>query len=102
MKVIGMRTLEMGRVSVFMIGRFFRRGRVQGVTYQLVECAFDVFDCGTLVLEDMNRGIDLSNVGIYGLDVLLVIGIVGNQGIEFLGMGGCHLGRGKNGQAGLH
>jgi hypothetical protein len=44
MKVIGMRALEMGRVSVFMIGRLFRRGRVQGVTHQLVECVFDVFD----------------------------------------------------------
>jgi hypothetical protein len=76
MKVIGMRALEMGRVSVFMIGRLFIRGRVQGATHQLVECVFDVFDGGTLVLEGLNGGIELANVGIEGLDVLLVLDVV--------------------------
>jgi hypothetical protein len=63
----------MGRVIVFLIGRLFIRGRVHGVPHQLVECFFDVFDVGTLVMEDMNRGIDLANVGIESLDVLLVL-----------------------------
>ena len=89
----------MGRVSVFMIGKLFIRGRVQGETHQLVECVFDV---GTLVLEYMNRGIELANVGIESLDVLLILDVLGNQCIEFLGVGGFHLGRDKNGQAGSH
>jgi hypothetical protein len=64
----------MGIVSIFMIGRFFRKGRVQGVVHQLVECVFELFDVflgGTLVLEGLNGGIELANVGIEGLDVLL-------------------------------
>jgi hypothetical protein len=43
----------------------------------LVECVFDVFDVGTLVLEDLNGGIELANVGIESLDVLLVLDVVG-------------------------
>jgi hypothetical protein len=53
-----MRTLVMRRVLVFLIGWLFRRGRVQGMPHQLVKCGFDVFDVGTLVLEDLNRGIE--------------------------------------------
>jgi hypothetical protein len=68
----------------------------------LVECLFDVFDVGTLVLEDLNEGIKLANVGIDSLDFLLVLYVFSNQGIELLGVGGFHLGRGENGQADLH
>jgi hypothetical protein len=82
-----MRTLVMGRVMVFLIGWLFRRGRVQGMAHQLVKCVFDVFDVGTLVLEGLNRGIELANVGIDILDVLLVLDVVNNQCIEFLGTG---------------
>jgi hypothetical protein len=57
---------------------------------------------GTLVLEGLNGGIELANVGIEGLDVLLVLDVFRNQGIEFLVVGGFHLGRGKNGQVGPH
>jgi hypothetical protein len=53
-------------------------------------------------LEGLNRGIELANVGIESLDVLLVVEVVNNQGIEFLGVGGDHLGRGNNVQASLH
>ena len=69
----------------------FRKGRVQGAVHQLVECVFDRFDGGTLVMEDMNGGIELVNVGIESLDVLLVLEVVRNQGIEFLGLYGIHL-----------
>jgi hypothetical protein len=68
----------------------------------LVECSFDVFDGGTLVLGNLNRGIKLANVGIGSLDVLLVLDVVRKQGIELLGMVHFHLGRGKNGQVGPH
>jgi hypothetical protein len=93
-----MRTLVMGRVIVFLIGRLFKRGRVQGAAHQLGECVFDVF---AFFLEGLNRGIEPAKVGIDSLDVLLVPEIVDNQVIEFLGMGGGHLGRGKNRQTGL-
>jgi hypothetical protein len=59
--------------------------------HQLFKCVFDVFDVGTLVLEDLNRGIEQDNVGIDILDVLLVLEVVSNQCIEFLGMSGGHL-----------
>jgi hypothetical protein len=39
----------MERVIVFLKGRLFRRGRVQGAAHQLVEFVFYVFDVGTLV-----------------------------------------------------
>jgi hypothetical protein len=68
----------------------------------LVECVFDVFDGGTLALEDLNGVIEITNVGIESLDVLFVMDVVENQVIEFLGMGVGHLGRGKNGQVVLH
>jgi len=71
------------------------RGMVHGANHQLVECVFDV---GTLVMEDMNKGIDLANVGIESLDVLLFLYVVDNQGIEYLGARGGHLGRGKIGR----
>jgi hypothetical protein len=48
-KVGGMRTLVMGRVIIFLIGRFLRRFRVQGAAHQLVKCVFDVLDVGTFV-----------------------------------------------------
>jgi hypothetical protein len=59
-----MRTLVMGRVIIFFIRWLFRRGRVQGMTHKFVKCFFDVFDVGTLVLDDLNRAIEHSNVGI--------------------------------------
>jgi hypothetical protein len=102
MKVIGMRTLEMGRVGLFMIGRLFKRVRVQGADHPLVKCVFDILDGETLFMEVLNGGIELDNVGINGLDIFLVLDVVGNQGIDFLGTGGFHLGRGKNGQAVPH
>jgi hypothetical protein len=58
----GMNTLVMGRFIVFLIERFFRRGRVQGVAHQFIECGFDIFDVRELNLEDMNKGIELDNV----------------------------------------
>jgi hypothetical protein len=60
-KVDSMRTLVMGKVMFFQIGWFFRRERVHGMTHELVKCGFDffkVFDVGTLVLEDLNNGIE--------------------------------------------
>jgi hypothetical protein len=91
-----MRTLVMGRVMVFLIAWLFRRGRVHRMTHQLVKCVFDVFDVGTLVLKGLSRGTELYNVGIYILDVLqVVMDVVSNQFIEFLGASDGHLGRGK-------
>jgi hypothetical protein len=56
--VARIRTLVMGRVLVFLIGWLFRKGRVMENSHQLVMCGFDVFDVGTLVLEDLKRGIE--------------------------------------------
>jgi hypothetical protein len=49
------------------------------MAHQLVKCIFDVFDVGTLVLEDLNRGIVHANVGVGILDVLLIMNVVNNQ-----------------------
>jgi hypothetical protein len=71
-----MRTLVMGRVMVILIGWLFRRERVHGMTPQLVKCGFDVFDVfdvGTLVLEELNNEIERSNVFIDILDACLVL-----------------------------
>jgi hypothetical protein len=54
------------------------------VSHQLVECVFDVFVGCTLVLQGLNGGIELANVGIEGFDVLLDLDVVGNKGIDFL------------------
>jgi hypothetical protein len=73
------------------------------VDHQFFECVFDGFDVfvgGTLVLEGLNGGIELSNFGIKGLDVLLILYVVENKGIEFLVVGGFLLGREKNGSGG--
>jgi hypothetical protein len=50
-KVIGMKGLEMGRISVFMVGRLSIGGRVQGLAHPFVK--FD-FDGGILALEGLN------------------------------------------------
>jgi hypothetical protein len=55
-----------------------------------------------LVLEDLNGGIDIVNVGIESLDFLLVLYVVKNQHIDFLFVDIGQLDRGKNGQVGLH
>jgi hypothetical protein len=104
MKMIRMRVLKMGRVGVFMIGSFFKRGMVQGVAHQLVKCVFNVFDVflgDTIVLESLNEGIEPTIFGIKGHDVLLVMDVVSNQGIEFLVTGGFHLDIVENGKEGL-
>jgi len=59
-----MGTLVMARFMVFLIGWLFRRGRVWGMTHQLVKCRFDIFEVGTLVLEYLNSEINRDNVGI--------------------------------------
>jgi hypothetical protein len=46
-----MRTLVMGKFMVIMIRCFFRRGRVLGMTKELF---FEVFEVGTLFLDDLN------------------------------------------------
>jgi hypothetical protein len=58
---------------------------------QLIKCGFDVFDVGTLVMEELNIGIERANVSIDILDVCLSLEVVSNQFIEFLGAGGGHL-----------
>jgi hypothetical protein len=86
-----MRTLVMGRVMVFLIVWLFKRGRVFGTSHQLVKCGFNVFYVATLVLEDLNIGIERANVGIDSLDFLLALEVVNNQCIDFLGMSGGHV-----------
>jgi hypothetical protein len=46
-----MRALVMGRVMVILITWLFRRGRVFGAAQEVF---FEVFDVGTLFLEDLN------------------------------------------------
>jgi hypothetical protein len=56
-----MRNLVMGRVMVILIRWLFRRGRVLGMTHEVFKGVFevfDVFDVGTLFLEDLNSRID--------------------------------------------
>jgi hypothetical protein len=83
--VIGMRILEMGIFDIVMVGRLFKKGRFERETCQLVKCVFNVFDGGTLVLEDMNEGIEIDNVGFESLYTILVLDVIGNQGIQVLG-----------------
>jgi hypothetical protein len=54
-KVGSMRTLVMGRVMVILTRWLFRRGRVLGTAQEVF---FEVFDVGTLFLEDLNSQID--------------------------------------------
>jgi hypothetical protein len=54
-KVGSMRTLVMGRVIVILIRWLFRRGRVWGMSQEVL---FEVFDVGTLFLEDINSQIE--------------------------------------------
>jgi hypothetical protein len=49
-----MRTLVMGRVLVILIRWLFRRGRVLGMAQEVFFEVFEVFDVGTLFLEDLN------------------------------------------------
>jgi hypothetical protein len=53
-----MRTLVMGRVMVILIRWLLRRGSVLGTTHEVFKGGFEVFDVGTLFLEDLNRRID--------------------------------------------
>jgi hypothetical protein len=56
-----MRTLVMGRVMVILIRWLFRRGRILEMTHEVFKGgfeAFEVFDVGTLFLEDINSRID--------------------------------------------
>jgi hypothetical protein len=48
----------MGRVMVILIRWFFRRERVLGMTHEVFFEVFEVFDVGTLFLEDLNSQID--------------------------------------------
>jgi hypothetical protein len=60
-KVCSMRTLVMGRVTVILIRWLFRRGRVLGMAHEVVKGGFEVFevfDVGTLFLEDLDIQID--------------------------------------------
>jgi hypothetical protein len=56
-----MMTLVMGRVMVILIIWLFRRGRVMGMAHEVFKGGFEffeVFDVGTLLLEDLNSQID--------------------------------------------
>jgi hypothetical protein len=60
-KVGSMRTLIMRRVMVILIRWLFIRGRVLGMTHEVFKGVFEVFevfDVGTLFLEDINSRID--------------------------------------------
>jgi hypothetical protein len=57
-KLGSMRTLVMGRFMVILIRWLFRRGRVLRTYHEVFKGVFEVFevfDVGTLVLEDLNR-----------------------------------------------
>jgi hypothetical protein len=93
-----MRAVGMRRFIVILIRWLFIRERVLGTTQEFFFKVFDVgtlflevFYVGTLVLEDINSGIDGANVGIEKIDVILVLMLVSNKGIEFLGSCGSHL-----------
>jgi hypothetical protein len=56
-----MRTLVMGRVTVILIRWLFRRGSVLEMAHEVFKGgfeAFEVFDVGTLFLEDIKSQID--------------------------------------------
>jgi hypothetical protein len=53
-KVSSMRAFVMGRVMVILIRWFFRRGWVLGMTQEVFFEVFEVFDVGTLFLENIN------------------------------------------------
>jgi hypothetical protein len=100
-----MRALVLGRVMFILIRLLFIRGRVLGTTQEVFFEVFDVgtsflevFDVGKLFLEDINSLIDGANVGTEMLDVVLVLMVVSNQGIEFLVLCGSHFGKGAGKQ----
>ena len=60
-KVGSMRTLVMGKEMVILIRWLFKRVRVLGMTHEVFKGGFEVFEVfevGTLFLEDLNSRID--------------------------------------------
>jgi hypothetical protein len=80
-----MRALVMGRAIIILIRRLFIRGIVLAIAQEMLFEFFEVFDVGTLFLEDINNLIDLAKVGTDNLNVFLVLVGASNQSIEFLG-----------------
>jgi len=90
-----MKSLGMGGVDIFIVGRFFIGGRVRGLVHPFVELGFkvvkEVIEGFLLVIEVLNFAIDGTNVGIDVLDVTLVLVVVDDQDTYFLVAGESHL-----------